>query len=165
MTKFYTGVGSRETPPQILKIMAQLAAVLAADGWILRSGAADGADSAFEQGAGSKTEIFIPWPKFNGHNSQRYPSARAMEIAAAIHPAWERCSQGARKLHARNIHQVLGPELNRPSDALICWTRNGELVGGTATAIRLAMRNNIPVYNLGNPNCTPQYIIGELTNA
>jgi hypothetical protein len=49
--KFYTGVGSRKTPPHILKVMRQLATKLNSDGWVLRSGGADGADTAFEQGS------------------------------------------------------------------------------------------------------------------
>jgi len=46
----YTGIGSRACPPEILGVMFMLGEALAEQGWILRSGAAPGADSAFEQG-------------------------------------------------------------------------------------------------------------------
>jgi len=55
--KFYTGVGSRKTPLSILKVMRKLGYKLAIDGWMLRSGGADGADSAFEKGAGIKALV------------------------------------------------------------------------------------------------------------
>jgi hypothetical protein len=31
----------------------------------------------------------------------------------------------------------------------LCWTIGGELIGGTATAIKLALNNSIPVLNFG----------------
>ena len=30
----------------------------------------------------------------------------------------------------------------------MCWTPKGDLVGGTATAIRIAIMNGIPLYNM-----------------
>ena len=51
----------------------------------------------------------------------------------------------------RNLNQVLGKDIDNPdlSNLLVCWTENGEIKGGTATAIRLAMKFNVPVINLG----------------
>jgi len=152
MSKRYTGVGSRETPIEILKLMERISLALRDMGYILRSGGADGADTAFARGlAKSEKEVFLPWHGFNGLVSD-YVGAKdaAIDIARKAHPAWYRCSSGARKLHARNVHQVLGWEMKESgySEFLICWTPNGELKGGTATAIRLAMDHDIPVYNL-----------------
>ena len=70
--------------------------------------------------------------------------------AAQYHPAWHRCSDAARKLHARNGGQILGPELDAPARVVICWTPNGELVGGTAQALRIAADHDVPVINLGD---------------
>jgi predicted Rossmann fold nucleotide-binding protein DprA/Smf involved in DNA uptake len=41
--KIYAGVGSRETPEAIQKLMFKIAAILARKGYKLRSGAAEGA--------------------------------------------------------------------------------------------------------------------------
>lgn len=151
--KYYTGIGSRETPQRILEVMNELAIVLDNKGWTLRSGGADGADSAFEMGAHISKEIYLPWKGFNGNNSPLYKlTPEAWNMAEFIHPAWNRCSEGAKKLHTRNIYQVLGYDLNTPSKMLICWTRDGLEIGGTATAIRLAKSNGIKVINLGNTN-------------
>ena len=52
-------------------------------------------------------------------------------------------------MHSRNCHQILGYDLQSPVDAVVCWTPDGNVVGGTATAIRIALKYNIPVFNLG----------------
>ena len=145
MTKFYAGIGSRETPADILTLMTSIAREAAADGYILRSGAAQGADSAFEAGAGDAKEIWLPWRGFNNHPSRLLPSAEAFILAEKFHPAWERCSPAARKLHARNCHQVLGADLATPVEFVICWTKDGRASGGTGQAIRIAQARGIPV--------------------
>ena len=70
-------------------------------------------------------------------------------IASEVHPAWDRCNEWARGMHSRNCHQILGYDLKSPVDAVICWTPDGAVVGGTATALMIAMREGIPVFNLG----------------
>ena len=73
-----------------------------------------------------------------------------MEIAAPLHPAWNRCSPAVRKLHARNVSILLGETLDRPVDAAVCWTAEGRGTGGTGMAIRIAEAHGIPVFNLGS---------------
>lgn len=152
MNKFYTGIGSRSTPEEIIAEMISWGTLLAKKGYILRSGGADGADSAFEQGCDlvkGQKEIYLPWKGFNNNKSELYKvSKEALELASRIHPAWGQCSFGAKKLHGRNCYQVLGENLNSTSEFLICWTLDGKSKGGTRTAIELAKQNNIPVYNL-----------------
>ena len=155
---FYTGIGSRETPKHIGGYMTHAATVLDSVGYILRSGAADGADSYFEQGAKNK-HVFLPWKGFNKNTSSRYQiSEEALALASEHHPAWDKLSEPAKKLMARNCHQVLGVELDTPSDFVLCWTPDGceshltrtAKTGGTGLAISLASRLGIPIYNLAN---------------
>lgn len=155
--KFYTGIGSRETPPEVLKLMRDIGAYLGSRGHTLRSGGADGADSAFEQGCDAvkgKKEIYLPWRDFNGNKSEFYRTMPEAEvIAARLHPAWDRCSRGARSLHARNIHQVLGQDLKSPSKRVIFWaptSSDGTPKGGTRTAVVLALEWDIQVSNLSD---------------
>lgn len=151
--KCYAGVGSRQTPPEILSVMTNAARALRALGWMLRSGHAPGADQAFGLGAGNDAEIFLPWPRFE-HQAPKngkvysYPKPRAYDIAQDVHPRWENVKSGAKALHARNAHQVLGWDLETPVRFLLCWTERGLVVGGTATAIRIAHRNGVEVRNL-----------------
>ena len=152
----YAGIGARATPAAVLADMETMAGWLARTGWHLSSGGADGADTAFAGGApaGQRT-VWLPWRGYNGHRGSdcRVLSAAAMtacmEIAAPLHPAWERCSPAVRKLHARNVAILLGERLDRPVDAVVCWSARGEPVGGTGMGIRIAEARGIPVLNLG----------------
>ena len=149
----YTGIGSRKTPDDVLIHMMDLATELEELGYILRSGAAVGADSAFECGVKNpdNVEIYLPWRGFEGHPTGSHNIvSKAFDIAAIIHPAWDKLKQGARKLHARNIRQVFGADVSDPSKFVICWTSNGKEVGGTRTAIVAARLQSIPVYNLAD---------------
>lgn len=175
MNKYYTGIGSRNTPESIQEIIVNIAYKLAGIGYTLRSGAAQGADSAFEKGASSWFEdngecypapaslmqIYIPWDNFifvpedykDCYKSlaQQSTKYQAHQIASEIHPAWERCSRGAKALHSRNVYQVLGVNLKTPSSFLIAYaepTKDGSVKGGSATAWNLAKKYNIPCFNL-----------------
>jgi hypothetical protein len=158
----YTGVGARATPPAELALMRALAVALAGAGWTLRSGGADGADDAFLTGAeraGGAVELYTPWPGFRDLTDATLtrPSAAAFDLAARHHPTWAVCGPAARALHARNSHEVLGARLSAPSRFLICWTSDGSLdgacrtSGGTGQALRIAVANRVPVFNLRCP--------------
>jgi hypothetical protein len=149
----YAGIGSRTTPSNILKEMTKIASFLEKYGFILRSGAAVGADTAFEEGVSSpdNCEIFLPWKGFSSSSSSLcYPPKAAFDIAKKFHPAWHKLSSAIEKLMARNSQQVLGKNLDEHSEFLICWTADGKASGGTGQAIRIAHAYNIPVYNLFN---------------
>jgi len=158
--KFYTGVGSRDTPQLYLDAFEFIAGELCKEGFMLRSGGAQGADNAFEAGACGNTEIFLPWPKFNDHRSELWdPPEEAFTLAKDIvGKRWVRTKSGAKKLHARNCQQVLGKNLDDPSEFLICWTQGGRPVGGTRTAIILAHNNHVPVVGLGGPEFKPSSV-------
>ena len=142
----YAGIGSRETPADVLDLMSSVAERLARMGWTLRSGGAAGADSAFERGHRTVTDqrlqVFLatgsigPW---------------AFELAERLHPAWERCSPYARKLHARNGQIVLGAGGGEPVRFVLCWTEGGTGRGGTGQGMRVARDAGIPVFDLALP--------------
>ena len=150
----YTGIGSRETPEQILATMILIGKYLAEKGWVLRSGGAKGADSAFEEGCdsvGGLKEIYIPWQGFNGRTGIVVATPEAEVMASKYHPAWDKCSSGAKKLHTRNIPQVLGEDLQTLTDMVVCWTVGGKRGGGTGQALRVAQDYNIPIFDLALP--------------
>ena len=163
----YAGIGARATLAAVLSDMTVMAGWLARTGWHLSSGGADGADAAFASGAaaGQRT-IWLPWRGYNGHRGPdcRVLTAAAMaacmEIAAPLHPAWDRCSPAVRKLHARNAVVLLGETLDRPVDACVAWTAGGRVEGGTGMAIRIAEARGIPVLNLGS--MTPRAVCERL---
>ena len=160
----YTGVGSRSTPDDVLELMTALAVDLRAIGYTLRSGGAEGADTAFGAGAKHQAHIFLPWANFGTvePGALAITFAQAIDpdvtaIARGVHPAWNNLTDGPRKLHARNVRQVLGVSLKEPSDFLLCWTPEGRDLGGTATAIRLAHQRAVPVYNLGHDDVLDKF--------
>lgn len=145
----YAGIGSRKTPEAILKKMTNIARFLDRKHYTLRSGGADGADTAFEKGV-----KFIYPELWYADDSTK----EAEEIAARYHPAWHKLKRYHQKLHGRNVFQVLGEDLESPSEFVICWTPDGcechedrtFKTGGTGTAISIASEYGIPVYNLAN---------------
>lgn len=154
--------------------MTAFAMVMATSGFTLRSGGADGADSAFERGAGELVDIYIPWKGFNNlHDSHYIDSSKlpnygaAKEMASHIHPAWDACSAGAKSLHTRNVYQVLGSYLNNPSSFLLFWAqpvgRSGAVKGGTNTAVQLAISEGIETFNLYNESVMER-ILNKIKN-
>ena len=152
ITTHYAGIGSRATPAPVLATMRQIAETLARRGWTLRSGAADGADSAFEAGcdrARGAKEIFLPSDGFRGRHAtetgvtvpQRALQARAEALSAkhwdTAKCPWARLRPFTRALMRRNAHQVLGPDLDHPVCAVAYWTPEGA-EGGTGQALRIA---------------------------
>ena len=158
MLRTYTGIGARATPPELLGVMTRAAFALLKRGYVLRSGHAIGADSAFERGAGSAAQIFLPVPGWRGSPSTFHAGTlgaelwgRAREIAAVHHPAFAGLSRFVQDLHTRNVFQVLGPAVDSPSEFVLCWTADGEASGGTGQALRIAATHGVPVFNLQRP--------------
>jgi len=168
MSKIITGVGSRETPREILDVIRKVSKKLVLSGYTLRSGGADGADEYFYEGwldawnqdeAVPKAEIYLPWTDFNGLQEgsnnlivrDRLVLSRAEELVNQIHPAANKLSRGAKALHTRNCFQVLGKDLQTPSTLFLCYAKidsKGEPSGGTRTAIKIAERIGLKVNNL-----------------
>ena len=154
-TLIYAGIGARATPVSVQADMTTMAAWLSRTGWHLATGGADGADAAFAGGApaGQRT-LYLPWRGYNGHGGpdcralSRAELSACMDIAARLHPAWNRCSNAVRKLHARNAAVLLGAGLGRPVDAVVAWSPDGAVIGGTGMALRIAAEHGVPVLNL-----------------
>lgn len=165
----YAGIGSHETPAQVLALMHSLARALARERWRLRSGMSPGADRAFYDGAlqaGGAIELYLPNPGF-GSGARRpceeqraevcelaRPRAGAYALAARFHAGFGGLDAGSRALLARDCHQVLGAALREPAKLVLCWTPDGDLdgrgarAGGTGQALRVAHAHGIAVLNL-----------------
>lgn len=143
MSSYYAGIGARSTPPSILLEMTEIAKTLDSK-YILRSGGAEGADKAFELGATSK-QIFSP-----KDNIPDWAFKTVAELVAE--QSWgttlDKMKPFVQRLIARNMMIMLGANGHEPVNFVICWTPNGEAVGGTAWALRLAITHSIPIYNL-----------------
>lgn len=145
----YAGIGSRETPPEVLNQMTELAKELESKGYTLRSGGAQGADTAFEKGS-TKKEIFYA----------KDATDQTRKIAKEIHPNPSALGSTGLNLMARNTNQIFGKNLDTSVDFVIAWTKDGLTdyrkrsiqSGGTGQAIDMASRKGIPVINMKNPD-------------
>jgi hypothetical protein len=147
--KKYAGIGSRETPDYILALMRLFAKQLAGLRYELHSGGARGADKAFEEACKEAKGAYRIW-------RPEHATPKSMELAEQFHPAWDRCSETAKKLHARNGLILLGSNLKEPVKFIICYTQDGLESGGTGQALRIARYLRIRAYNLHNPIATQQ---------
>jgi hypothetical protein len=170
----YAGIGARETPAETLRQIEAIAGRMAAAGWTLRTGLSPGADQAFYRGAlaaDGMVELFLPEPGFEdgariAEEGDRVrvlaePTEAARRLAPRFHYGWQRLDSHERDLRARDVHEVLAESLKDPAALIICWTADGSLdgsepsVGGTAQALRVAHRHQIPVLNLARETLTP----------
>lgn len=166
--KYYAGIGSRETPIEIMEKMTEISSLLEKEGYILRSGGASGADVAFEQGITDRKNMNIYLPKAIFNSRRQSPPSyifieykseewfRAYE-SLKFHPRGSKMSPSTQLMMIRNFFQVRGVIGERDSDFVICWTpdaANGTSIktsydtGGTGQALRISASLGIPVYNL-----------------
>lgn len=149
-----TGIGSRETPSKILKEMTKIGKWCLENNITVRSGHADGADWAFEEGAQERCIAYLPWDWFNKElvskakkvtvpRNEKYDA-----ITAKFHPNPNALSAYGKLLMNRNACQVLGLNLDKLTNYVICWTKDGQASGGTGQALRIAKAYNVPVLNM-----------------
>lgn len=167
--RYWTGIGSRGIDQRTYDIMFKIGQEMAKQGYILRSGNAQGSDMAFETGVcsvdPSLTDIWIPWKSFGTKNkgvNYSVPSVGDFNNVAkflkeprkgypnGILPWYDKMSQGAQKLHCRNYFQVLG---NNGKLSKVCIYAapeddKGNIMGGTRTAVEIARYYGVPTFNL-----------------
>jgi len=154
-TMTYAGIGSRQTPPQVIKQMTEVAKELASKGYTLNTGVTfggkeEGADAAFSRGA-TKKNLFSP--------EKQGSRAKEQTIAKEVHPNPGALSQGALKLMARNTNQVFGDNLDTPVDFVLFWAKETKGIrpeGGTGQAVEMARRKGIPTINMADANWKEQ---------
>jgi len=150
-TMTYAGIGSRQTPPEVLKQMTEVAKELESKGYTLNTGVTfggnkEGADKAFDDGT-TKKNLFSP--------ENQGARAKEQAIAKEIHPNPNALTAGALKLMARNTNQVFGDNLNTPVDFVLFYAKETKGIrpeGGTGQAVQMARLKGIPTINLANPN-------------
>lgn len=173
MRPTYAGVGSRETPPEVLEMMFRIGKVLCDMGWDGWSGEAPGADYFFHAGAKASASYgegrfsaIIPWQGFKTEGEVRVyskpgnniyllesfnVSRKAYCLGIGARGTGAGLKPGGVALHTRNAIQVLGADLASPVRMVVAYAKedkNGRPKGGTATAINLARHLKIPVINM-----------------
>jgi hypothetical protein len=163
----YAGIGSRQTPENVMILMNKLASHLEQKGYTLNSGNALGADKAFEgkpQPFEKSGDIVIRWSsyKYKVKKKQIFTASmvndKMRDIAIYIHPNGRNLKDYILDLHARSLLQIFGTNLDTLVDFVLCWTKDGceshdtrtSSTGGTGQAISYASLKGIPVINISN---------------
>lgn len=169
--RIYTGIGSRSTPSDHLRLIKKIGYYLAGKGYLLRSGGAAGADEAFELGVvewlDSNTadkpvrEIWIPWKGFRVREHPSIGDCKMMTVSqvetatnilvdTGVYSRLRSRKAAVRLLFTRNVFQIRG-DGNTLSELVIYYSkldRYGAVCGGTRIAVNLAKTYNIDTYNL-----------------
>lgn len=158
---WYAGVGSRETPEDVLQLMQELSLELYSKGYALSSGDATGADRAFWKGAtkspyyrhlGARIYLSAAWvrgraadPENYFYNALSYHTfGEAKDTAEIARGGWYGLNEWGVNLHTRNVFQILGSNLTEHVQFLIYWAKpigkTEKVKGGTNTALQIAKR-------------------------
>ncbi len=170
--EYFSGIGSRKTPPEICKILSKIGKKLQnvknPKSLILRSGGADGADKAFEKFVQSQNKIIYTPQNFNKKSENLDICISELESILDPNIKLKNIRPFVKLLLLRDINQVLGDPINgwQKSKFLICWTPTENYAsreaGGSRYAIRCALKHNIKVYNLIN-NQTMKMVLDWIT--
>lgn len=152
----YAGIGSRETPKDVLALMTKAATWLEGKGYKLQTGATfkgreEGADKAFSDGTKNK-ELFPP----------EMATEQTKTIAKEVHPAPQYLKGGGLQLMARNTFQVFGAKLDTAVDFVLFYAEETKdpmrPKGGTGQAVEMARRKGIPTINMANKDWRKELI-------
>jgi hypothetical protein len=148
-------IGTRHPAPEAAELIVRIARAFRDLGWTLVTGNADGVDSlardAWNETAPERVLLFLPWRGYNAayiHPRNRVivfdPQVHRVwhDSVAVYHPAAERLSPGAVKLHARNYGIV------EAADVVIALPNDSIEGGGTGQGIRVARAMGKPLFVL-----------------
>jgi hypothetical protein len=149
--KYVACIGSRILDIEEQKLCFRIGQFLS-QGYIIKTGNAKGADQAYARGVNSidpsKVRLYLPWKDYNIGNVVEgnviaclKPKIKWYSVVKDLHLTYDTLSYGAKTLHARNVGIV------EDVDFVVAFPNktNG---GGTVMGIRIALKNNITVYNL-----------------
>jgi hypothetical protein len=147
-------IGSRALSQTQLRTCMHFGNLVCANGAYVGSGNADGADQAFQSGAGfpESVVVYLPWPGFNaealhaGYRVRVPPYPKEYEVAAReCHSGFDSLSRGPRALHLRNM-AIIGD-----ASFVLAWPGDKPWGGGTGTGIRRALQLGVPMADLSDP--------------
>jgi hypothetical protein len=184
----YAGIGSRKITEQEEQLIHKIAGKLSDAGFILYSGNAEGSDIAFQTGSKGKCVLLLPWKNFNRDKYAldnciaRIDVGKTDEGKASIakyHPSPKSLTFGGQCMMSRNYHQIMGinevysvsPNYSKdkeiitqsfpPVSFVICCAirdENGNIVGGTGQACRIAADIGVPVFNIRDPEWEKPFV-------
>jgi hypothetical protein len=157
-----TARGKDTVPEAVKEKIVEVAKILSKKGYVFRhnAGADDEVQNAVMQIEGIKAESYIPWKKFNVKVKEPYftkSTEKAYGIGSNSHKVFWKLPNPVRAILAMNVHSMLGPKCDDPTDLLIGYsecgsesiTKNMEFKksGNLTFFLKLAEDSNVPVFN------------------
>lgn len=155
MNKYFACIGSRKaTKDQInMQRIENRFKVAIKKGYTLKTGAAKGMDQIGAElytKIGGKVILYLPWSSYETSWIKTLPqnqirvevldtkNTAAIQSVKRFHPAYDKLTNGAIRLHARNFLIIEGCSI------VLYWTKSGKPEGGTGQGLRIAESKNIP---------------------
>lgn len=157
----YLAIGNQDTPPEIVRQLADIAGRLKDAGYTARTTGKGAADEGVMITAGDKCEVHIPWKKFDGIDSKfNKVLPEALEMVKQYHGAFDSQKDSIKTIIGRGAHLVLGQDLRSPVRFVVCWSQDGlenakdrsAKSGYIGIPVSIASSMKIPVFNLKNPD-------------
>ncbi len=165
--KAYIGAGSSDTPPEMLKLMFDLAGVMSKKGVMLRCSERGPADSTFVIGSRGKFHTFIPHglidevlDEADGPPSKFYaasvwgipsdirPGSGDATFARSLNPKFLMLSRLEKQWDVVANSLIYGLDHVSVAKLMICWSQPGDHVERYLKKAEVA---GVPVYNLAVP--------------
>lgn len=155
----YVGMGPRAAGEEMCALARDFGTAMAEMKWVLRSGAAEGMDEAFEAGCDSvqgKKEIFVPEHGFRKRNNKTDKVVHTLDLhieamrqAAPLFPNWDKLGTNVQMFLTRNVFALFGEKLNKPADLVVTWNQYEGT--GSFQLLQMATAAGIPAFNLSKP--------------
>ena len=156
--KAYAFIANKEAPADIIALAGKIAKRLDEMGYTTRTGGTEGLEDSVEA-AVSKVEVYIPWKDFNQKASKFNRNDKsAADLVKPFHPTFDTLKPAIQAIVARNVHIILGKNLQSPVGFVVCWSADGvehakdktAKTGFVGIPIAIASSLKIPVFNLKN---------------
>lgn len=153
-------IGRRDIPERSVLFIEQIGEYIAGMGGCVVTGNAIGSDASFAAGANkqdsTKVKLFMPWPSYNsefivaGNEVITEHEDEWSGLAARHHPAYEKLTQGVRKLMDRNAGIILNSDIT-----IAVLNHEKKDGGGTAHGFRASL-------SLKHPSMDISAMVGDL---
>lgn len=159
-------------PASITERFIEISKVLATKSFGYRYGGRsdDTLQSDIIKTEGLKTEIYLPWKKFNVDVKTDHisPTEKAYSIALNSHKVFYKLPPAVRAVISNDVHLLLGEDCNTPLDFLLVYSECGsealskqvdyKKLGPIVFLLKVAGDANIPVFNFKNEDAVKRLV-------
>jgi len=154
--------GEDGIPPEIEEKFVEISKLLMAKGFMFRyNGDSEPFTNKVLDIDLGRVEMYLPWKSFNTTINAKMPkpNEKAYHAAAYYHKAFKKLPNTVRAIISRDVHVLLGENVDNPIKLLLCYSPDGaesikdidyKKTGNISFSITIADTLDIPIFNLGN---------------